>query len=191
MKFADVPGETVSVRIRRVDGGSLEKDFSNGTSSLPISHLLPSVTAGVFDLDLGKTMVGVTPINMQSAQVLNQALSHGRAMLAQLSDPAADGSAVIRVKFFPGEVIEIGEIEVGVDEYVEKRVDQLTGRKNRDVNQWLEETTLFSHGGSTYFFIMVGPAIEDLLLDDSDTSVMSNLSADNVDNSDSEDLSAG
>lgn len=191
MKFTDVPGETVSARIRRVDGGSFEQHFSNGTSSLPISHLLPSVTAGVFDLDLGKTMVGVTPINTQSVQVLNQALSHGRAMLAQLSDLAADGSAVISVKFFPGEVIEMGEIEVGVDEYVEKRVDQLTGRKNRDISRWLEETTIFSHGNSNYFFIIAGPAIEDLLLDNSNTSVMSDLSAENVDNSDSEGLSAG
>ena len=106
MKFTDVPGETVSARIRRVDGGSFEQHFSNGSSSLPISHLLPSVTAGVFDLDLGKTMVGVTPINMQSVQVLVGVPATEYVPAAQLATTALAVEVQVVVTRWPGPAVE-------------------------------------------------------------------------------------
>jgi hypothetical protein len=166
MKFRDIPAQPLSVRVKSTDGSPFEDRFARSTSSLPVAHVVPNEAPNTFDLALSDSMVSVTPTNEADAQRLNRELSTGRAMLAQLSDPARDGSVELRIAFFPGYVAEMGEVEIGVDEYVEKRCQEIDKRSSRDIYAWIEERCTFKLGNQSYFFLTAGPAIEDALLPD-------------------------
>jgi hypothetical protein len=163
MKFHDIPAETFSVRVRSTDGTSFENHFAGSKSSVPVVRVMPSETPDVFELALSSTLVSVTPTIDSGAQRLNRELGAGRAVLAQLSELASDGSADLRIAFFVGTVIDMGDLEIGVDEYVEQGVNRVAKRKMGDVYAWLEDRCTFKFGGQTYFFVTTGPAIEDAL----------------------------
>lgn len=168
MKFQDIPAELLSVRVKITDGSPFEGRFAGAAPSLPAAHVVPSGAPGTFDLALNDSMVSVAPTNEADAQRLNRELITGRAMLAQLSGLARDGSVELRIAFFPGYVAEMGDVEIGVDEYVEKRCQKIDKRSSRDIYTWLKDRCTFKLGDRTYFFITAGPAIEDALLPDSD-----------------------
>ena len=48
-----------------------------------------------------------------------------RPLLAQLANPAADGSVELQITFFLGDCLEMGELEIGVDEYVENMLAKM------------------------------------------------------------------
>ena len=81
----------------------------------------PARQTDSFDLALADAWLSVTPTKEADAARLIRELSIGRAMLAQLAELAADGSVELRIAFFAGSVVEMGDLEIGVDEYVEKR----------------------------------------------------------------------
>jgi DNA polymerase III delta prime subunit len=93
-------------------------------------------------------------------------LRKGCAHLAQIIQTAPDGSALLRVNFFNGEAIEIGEVNVGLDErindtakrncYKFNSTDELAGLLNRKCQLYSDDTN--SEG---YFLIMAGAAADD------------------------------
>lgn len=167
MKFHDIPAASLSVRIKSTDGSSFEGRFPGSASALPVAHVIPNEAPNTFDLALNDSMVSVTTASEAAAQRLNRELSTGRAVLAQLSDPARDGSAELRIAFFPGYVAEMGDVEIGVDEYVEKGCRKIDRRSAEDIYAWLAERCTFTWGDQSYFFLTAGPAIEDALRQDS------------------------
>ena len=163
MRFDDIPVEIFSVRIKSTDGSSLGRYFSDASPSRSVALVVPSETTGSFDIAVDGSMVTVAPTTDAGARRLNGQLSAGRAMLAQLSDLAMDDSAELRIAFFIGTVIDMGSVEIGVDEYVEKGVNKLARGKVRDVYAWLDDHCTLRLGEQTYFFLAAGPAIEDAL----------------------------
>jgi hypothetical protein len=165
MKFQDIPAELISVRLKSTDGSPFEGRFAGSTSALPVARVVPSEAPNTFDLVLSDSIMSVTPTSESDAQRLNKELSAGRAMLAQLSSLAPDGSVELRIAFFPGYVAEMGDVEIGVDEYVERRWQKID-RSARDIYGWLDEQCSFRLGNQSYFFLTAGPAIEDALRPD-------------------------
>jgi AAA domain len=168
MKFLDIPVEPFSVRVKSTDGSSFEGRFAGSTPVLPVARIAPNEAPGTFDLALSDSIVSVASVSEADAQRLNSELSTGRAMLAQLSDLAQDGSVELRIAFFPGYVAEMGDVEIGVDDYVENRYRKIYKRPSRDIYAWLAEQCTFTLGDQSYFFLTAGPAIEDELRPDSD-----------------------
>jgi len=163
MKFRELPVDLFPVRVKSTDGSSLEGLFTHSATTVPVDKVAASETENSFDLALADSWVSVTPIREADAVRLVRELSIGRAMLAQLSDAAADGSVELRIAFFTGSVVEMGDLEIGVDEYVERGVNRIAKRKVRDVYSWLEERCTFTHLGEPYYFITAGAAIEEAL----------------------------
>lgn len=163
MKFQEIPVAKFSVRIKSAEGLSLEGLFARHSGPVPVGNVAASETEGAFDLALADSWMSVTPTKDIDAGRLIRELSIGRAMLAQLSDLAPDGSVELQIAFFTGSVIEMGGVEIGVDEYVERGVNRIAKRKIRDTYSWLEEQCAFTHLGETYFFITAGAAIEEAL----------------------------
>lgn len=166
MKFQDIPAETLSVRVKTADGSPFENRFTGPASALPVARVVPSEAASTFDLALSDSMVSVTPVSEANAQRLNNELSTGRATLAQLSGLARDGSVELQIAFFPGYVAEMGDVEIGVEEYVVERCREIDEDSSRDIYAWLEERCTFKLGDQPYFFLTAGPAIEDELQPD-------------------------
>lgn len=172
MRFGDLPGARFTVRVLPTYGSPFEP-MLNEREAASISHVMPSNTPDVFDLVLSDTVASVTTVRPADSLRLNRALGAGRSMVAQVTDLAADGSVTLQIAFFTGRPLDLGPIEIGVDEYVKQYVEQIVPRRGeRDTRRWLTEECTFSDGGHSYFFIIAGPALEEMLdvlpLDDRD-----------------------
>jgi AAA domain len=163
MKFHDIPAETLSVRVKAADGSSFEDRFTGMASVLPVARVVPSEIESTFDLTLSDAMASVAPVSEADAQRLNTELSAGRATLAQLSGLARDGSVELQIAFFSGYIADMGDVEIGVEEYVVKRCREIDESSSRDIYAWLEKRCIFKLGDQPYFFLTAGPAIEDEL----------------------------
>ncbi len=183
MKLQEIPVEQFSVRVKGTDESSLDALFASSRTTVPVANVSGSDAENVFDLALADSWLSVTPIKDADVSRLIRELSIGRAMLAELAELAADGSVELRISFFTGRVVEMGDVEIGVDEYVERGVNRIEKRRVRDVYAWLEERCTFTHFGESYFFITAGAAIEEALAvpDDAAPSPLKAEDADDVD----------
>lgn len=166
MRFRDIPADILAVRVKAVDGTSFKDRFTGTVSALPVARVLPSATVNTFLLTLSDAMALVSPVTEADAQRLNAELSTGRATLAQLSGLASDDSVELQVAFFSGSIADMGDVEIGVDEYVVQSCRKLDTSSSRDVYAWLEERCIIKIGDQPYFFLTAGPAIEDELRPD-------------------------
>ena len=91
---------------------------------------------------------------------LNFHLKRGCAHLAEVMQVAKDDSALVKIIFFNGEIVEIGGVEIGIDERIE-----LTAKRNgirfngaEDLGIVLNDKCKISVGGEDFFLLMSGPS---------------------------------
>jgi len=162
MKFQDLPADILTLRIRRTDNAA------EALHEQPVFSVDPSLTRpDEFEIRLRDSVVYVRPVVAADIRRLKSELASGRAILAQLANPAADGSIEIQIAFFTGECLEMGEVEIGVDEYVENAITKIERRKDGFKRERLYgrlgQLCCFNQGASSYFFLIGGPAIDDEL----------------------------
>lgn len=159
MKFEDLPAEIQTIRIRQRENSSVELK-EQPVFSVEASQNRPDE----FEIRLRESVVDVRPVVEADIRRLNSELASGQAILAQLSNLATDGSIELQIAFFTGECLEMGEVEIGVDEYVEGAMAEMHRRigrlKSERLYQRLDELCCFRHGGNSYFIFTAGPAID-------------------------------
>ena len=161
MNFQDIPACILSIRVKP-------------TTKTPALQEQPvfAVEARLsrtdeFEIRLKDSVVFVRPVVTADIRLLNAELASGRSLLAQLASPAADGSIELQVAFFTGDSLEMGDVEIGVDEYVENGLAKMRlGEKGMRPYEVLGQICCFQQGENVYFFLTAGPAInEELKLD--------------------------
>lgn len=159
MKFEDIPADILTIRIRQTKSSAAELQ-EQPVFSVEASQKRPDE----FVIRLENSVLDVRPVVVKDIRRLNSELASGHAMLAQLANPAADGSIELQIAFFTGECLEMGEIEIGVDEYVENAMAkverQKAGFKVERLYQRLGQLCSFRQAGSDYFLLSAGPAID-------------------------------
>lgn len=162
MKFGDIPAEILTVRVKQADN-AIESLQDRAVLSIETSAARPDD----FDLRLKDSLLSVRTVASIDTRRLNAELASGRAMLARLVNPAADGSMELQIAFFSGGCLEMGEVDIGVDEYVETKINEITGRKGQTKGErlyrLLDEHCCFRQDGSSFFFLIAGPAIDEAL----------------------------
>lgn len=155
MKFQEIPTNILSVRIKRSDNGE-------ALSEQPIFSVdARPARADEFEIRLENAVAIVRPVVAADIRRLNAELASGRALLAQLANPAADGSVELQVAFFTGEYLEMGDVEIGVDEYVEKGLKKMGhGFKGQSPYEKLGQLCSFQQGENNFFFLTSGSAIQ-------------------------------
>jgi hypothetical protein len=159
MKFRDIPADILIIRVKR-NGDPSETLQEQAVFSVEtcLSH------SDEFEIRLRNTLVIVRPTVGADVRRLNTELASGRALLAQLANPAADGSIELQVAFFTGECLDMGEVEIGVDEYVENALARIEPGKKRLQDEHLHARLnllfCFQQGGNDFFFLTAGPAID-------------------------------
>ena len=157
MKFFDIPADILTFRVKRTDfpSNSLKEQPAFSVSSCPSRP-------GEFEISLKDSVIFVKPTVDADVHRLGNELAVGRAMLAQFTDPATDGSIGLQIAFLTGECLEMGDVEIGVDEYVEQAVAKITGQKltGKKLYETLERYYCFVHGDQPFFFLTAGPAID-------------------------------
>jgi hypothetical protein len=163
MKFSELPGSKLSIRVTERIGTRIRDHFEFGGDVLPVRRVEISTVPNTFDLHLVDRVVSVETSTIADGQKLIDELGFGRSMLAQISSFANDGSVALETCFFSGRLLDMGTIEIGVDEYVERRAQEILGRRIHDVEEWLREQSVFDLGGKSYIFLTGGPALIEIL----------------------------
>lgn len=163
MNFQDIPADILTIRMKRTEGTAAAV-----LQEQPVFSVEPCLTrSGEFEIRLRDSVVFAQPVSTAAIRRLDVELASGRAILAQIANPAADGSIELQIAFFTGECLEMGEIEIGVDEYVEKELARLERRKNglkgEELHRMLGQLCCFHQGSQVFFFLFAGPAIDGML----------------------------
>ena len=162
MNFQDIPADILNIRVKRTDSPA------KALQEQPIFSVDASLTRpDEFEIRLKDSVVFVEPVVDTDVRRLNSELAGGRAILAQLANPAADGSIELQIAFFTGECLERGEVEIGVDEYVENAIAKIERRKDgfrgEHLYRKLGELCCFRQGDTAFFFLTAGSAIDGAL----------------------------
>lgn len=159
MNFQDLPADILTIRVKRTDNAEAV------LKTQPVFSVDASPTRpNEFEIRLEGSVVFVEPVADADVRRLNSELSGGRAVLAQLANPAADESIELQLAFFAGECLEMGDVEIGVDEYVEKAISKIErrkeGLKGDNLYRKLDQLCCFRRGDTAFFFLFAGPAID-------------------------------
>lgn len=161
MNFQDIPACILSIRVKPTTKTPALQEQPVFAVEAKLSR------TDEFEIRLRDSVVFVRPVVTADIRLLNAELASGRSLLAQLASPAADGSIELQVAFFTGDSLEMGDVEIGVDEYVENGLAKMRlGEKGMRPYEVLGQICCFQQGENAYFFLTAGPAInEELKLD--------------------------
>ena len=161
MNFQDIPACILSIRVKPTTKTPALQEQPVFAVEAKLSR------TDEFEIRLRDSVVFVRPVVTADIRLLNAELASGRSLLAQLASPAADGSIELQVAFFTGDSLEMGDVEIGVDEYVENGLAKMRlGEKGKRPYEVLDQICCFQQGENAYFFLTAGPAInEELKLD--------------------------
>lgn len=162
MKFQDIPTDLVTIRVRCTE------DRNTLWGEQPVRSLdAHPRRKDEFELFLHTGQVVARPVSNADIRRLQGELSSGRSMIAQLANPAKDGSLELQIAFFVGECLDMGSVDIGVDEHVENEVRKhgIKLKAASDDGDYPELSQRFSisMGELTYFFLNAGAAIEYML----------------------------
>ena len=91
---------------------------------------------------------------------LNFHLKRGCAHLVEVTQVANDGSVLVKIIFFNGGIIEMGDVEVGVDERIESTAKKSAIRFQEiaELGRLLADKCTIRVGSENFFLLMSGPA---------------------------------
>lgn len=125
-------------------------------------YLEPDYDGLAYKLRLDGKQWKVLLRDASSGKDLNFHLKRGCAHLVEVVQVAKDDSAFLKVIFFNGEVVEIGDVEIGIDERIAE-----TAKKNRirhngvdDLSSLLTNKCKISINNEDFFLILSGSAAE-------------------------------
>ncbi len=132
------------------------------THCMGIGYIARSSAGQTYRVIIGGLQMIMQPRESAAAKDLDFHLKRGCAHLAEITQFASDGSALVKVIFFNGEIVEIGDVEVGIDERIES-----TARKNGirfngadELGSVLSEKCRISVGGEDFFLIISGKSAD-------------------------------
>ena len=158
MKFQDIPARILSIRVKPITKTPALQEQPVFSVESRLSR------TDEFEILLRDSVVFVRPVVTADIRLLNAELAGGSSLLAQLASPAADGSIELQVAFFTGDSLEMGDVEIGVDEYVENGLAKMhLGEKGKRPYEVLHQICCFQQGENAYFFLTAGPAIDEEL----------------------------
>lgn len=160
MKFSDLPIETVEVRMVVTYRGAKLKNC-------PVLKVIqsPDNPTAEYEIYTEEDVIIAEPVDeREAASKLDRELSSDPSYLAQITDLDSNGGFTLEVAFFSKDPIEIGEQEIGVDEYIAERMGVITGQQNSGVNEslcdGLYEEFCYQRGDDCFFFVLVGSSAE-------------------------------
>ena len=160
MRFNDIPADILAIRVKGTEFRS-KLSWEEPVFSVSACPTRPDE----FEIRLKDSVQFVQPTAPADIRRLGSELASGCALLAQLANPAKDGSIELQIAFFAGDCLEMGGVEIGVDEYTEQAVENIRRQKLKagDICEALEQDCCLVHGDQSFFFLTAGPAIDTAL----------------------------
>lgn len=138
----------------------LKPELSVETPNIGIGYIAPNSTGQAYRLRIDGQQWSVQLRDPSAGKDLNFHLKRGCAHLAEVMQVAKDGSALVKIIFFNGEIVEIGDVEIGIDERIESTAKRNGIRFNgaEELGSVLNDKCKISVGGEDFFLLMSGPS---------------------------------
>ncbi|MDF0532687.1 AAA domain-containing protein [Shewanella sp. A32] len=135
-------------------------ELSGETPNIGIGYIAPNNTGQAYRLRIDGQQWSVQLRDPSAGKDLNFHLKRGCAHLAEVMQVAKDGSALVKIIFFNGEIVEIGDVEIGIDERIESTAKRNGIRFNgaEELGSVLNDKCKISVGGEDFFLLMSGPS---------------------------------
>ncbi len=133
----------------------------DGDSIRPgLGYIDPGTSGHTYHLRINGKLSKVVLRDKSKGVDLDFHLKRGCAHLAEVMQVAGDGSAFVKIGFFNGEIVEIGDIEIGIDEHIESTAKRNGIRFNgtEALCGMLNEKCKIRVGNENFFLLMTGPA---------------------------------
>jgi len=138
----------------------MKPELSGETPNMGVGYIAPNNAGQAYRLRIDGQQWGVLLRDPSAGKDLNFHLKRGCAHLAEVMQVAKDGSALVKIIFFNGEIVEIGDVEIGIDERIESTAKRNGIRFNgaEELGSVLNEKCKISVGGEDFFLLMSGPS---------------------------------
>ena len=135
-------------------------ELSGVTPYIGIGYIAPKNTELAYRLRIDGQQWSVQLRDPSAGKDLNFHLKRGCAHLAEVMQVAKDGSTLVKIIFFNGEVVEIGDVEIGIDERIESTAKRNGIRFNgaEELGSVLNDKCKISVSGEDFFLLMSGPS---------------------------------
>ena len=138
----------------------MRPELSGETPNIGVGYIAPNRTRQAYRLRIDGQQWNVLLRDPSAGKDLNFHLKRGCAHLAEVMQVAKDGSALVKTIFFNGEIVEIGDVEIGIDERIESTAKRNGIRFNgaEELGSVLNDKCKISVGGEDFFLLMSGPS---------------------------------
>jgi superfamily I DNA/RNA helicase len=138
----------------------MKPELSEETLQMGAGYIAPNNAGQAYRLRIDGQQWGAVLRDASAGKDLNFHLKRGCAHLAEVLQVAKDGSALVKIIFFNGEIVEIGDVEIGIDEHIETTAKRNGIRFNgaEELGNVLNEKCKISVGGEDFFLLMSGPS---------------------------------
>ena len=138
----------------------MKLELSGETPNIGVGYIAPNNAGQAYKLRIDDQQWSVLLRDPSVGKDLNFHLKRGCAHLAEVMQVAKDGSALVKIIFFNGEIVEIGDVEIGIDERIESTAKRNGIRFNgaEELGSVLNEKCKISVGGEEFFLLMSGPS---------------------------------
>lgn len=138
----------------------MKPELSGETPNIGVGYVAPNSNGQAYRLRIDGQQWNVLLRDPSAGKDLNFHLKRGCAHLAEVMQVAKDGSALVKIIFFNGEIVEIGDVEIGIDERIESTAKRNGIRFNgaEELGSVLNDKCKISVGGEDFFLLMSGPS---------------------------------
>lgn len=140
----------------------MRPELPGETPNMGVGYIAPNNTGQAYRLRIDGQQWSLVLRDASAGKDLNFHLKRGCAHLAEVMQVAKDGSALVKIIFFNGEIVEIGDAEIGIDERIESTAKRNGIRFNgaEELGSVLNDKCKISVGGEDFFLLMSGPSAE-------------------------------
>lgn len=138
----------------------IKPEISGESLNTGVGRIAPGNGGETYKLRIEGKQWNVLLRDASAGKDLNFYLKRGCAHFADVTQVTKDGSALVKIVFFNGEIVEIGDVEIGIDERIEKTAKRNGIRFNgaEELGRVLNEKCKISVGDEDFFLIMSGPS---------------------------------
>ncbi|WP_133405884.1 DEAD/DEAH box helicase [Parashewanella tropica] len=138
----------------------MRSELSGETPNIGVGYIAPNSTGQAYRLRIDGQQWNVLLRDPSAGKDLDFHLKRGCAHLAEVMQVAKDGSTLVKIIFFNGEIVEIGDVEIGIDEHIESTARRNGIRFNgaEGLGSVLNDKCKISVGCEDFFLLMSGPS---------------------------------
>lgn len=124
--------------------------------------LSKDIYGNIYNMLTNGKLIKISLRDQASSNDIDFYLKRGSAHIAEVVQTAPDGSFLLNVVFFSGTVIEIGDIEIGIDERIvsTSKKSGIRFKNIEELTTLLGDKCNFRFSGENYFIFLSGPAAD-------------------------------